>query len=93
LWSVIASLIIRLGTNIVRRPRPPPAKAAAVSGQGRAFLTTLAISGLWLIPPVGFQTLPRLRIVVNTPMAASPVALIRAVRGHGYPEVNVNPDE
>jgi hypothetical protein len=61
-------------------------EAAAIVGQGRAFLSTLAVWGLWVILPVGYLALMLQGIFVHPPTSASPAALIHAVRGRGFPE-------
>ena len=61
-------------------------EAAAIVGQGRAFLSTLAVWGLWVILPVGYLALLLQSIFVHPPTSASPAAMIHAVRGRGFPE-------
>ena len=61
-------------------------EAAAIVGQGRAFLSTLAVWGLWVILPVGYLALLLQGIFVHPPTPASPAAMIHAVRGRGFPE-------
>lgn len=61
-------------------------ESAAIIGQGRAFLSTLAVWGLWVILPVGYLALLLQGIFVHPPTSASPAALIHAVRSRGFPE-------
>jgi len=58
-------------------------EAAAIVGQGRAFLNTLSIWGLWVILPLGYLALLAQGIFVHPPAQSSPGDLIHFVRSRG----------
>jgi hypothetical protein len=48
--------------------------------QGRAFVETLAIWGLWLILPLGYFSLLAQVLLAHPPLSAKPDEIITAVR-------------
>jgi hypothetical protein len=58
-------------------------EVAAVVAQGRSFLNTIAIWGLWIILPLGYLALLLQGIFVHPPTLASPAELIHTVRARG----------
>lgn len=61
-------------------------EAASVVEQGRAFLSTIAVWGLWVILPLGYLALLLQGVFVHPPTLATPAAMIHSVRGRGYAE-------
>lgn len=68
-------------------------EAAAVVEQGRAFLSTIAVWGLWVILPLGYLALLIQGVFVHPPTLATPAAMIHSVRGRGYPRPGPGIDE
>ena len=58
-------------------------EAQAALAQGRAFVSTLATWGLWLILPLGYFSLLAQGILVHPPLPARPQETITAVRTRG----------
>lgn len=58
-------------------------EAGAVLAQGRAFLSTIAVWGTWLIIPLGYFSLLIQGLFVHPPAPASPEQLITRVRSRG----------
>lgn len=58
-------------------------EAALALAQGRAFISTLATWGLWLILPLGYLSLLVQGVLVHPPLLATPEQVIRAVRTRG----------
>jgi hypothetical protein len=58
-------------------------EAASVVAQGRSFLNTIAVWGLWVILPLGYLALLLQGIFVHPPSLATPADLIHAVRARG----------
>ena len=58
-------------------------EAALALAQGRAFISTLATWGLWLILPLGYLSLLVQGVLVHPPLPATPEQVIRAVRTRG----------
>jgi hypothetical protein len=60
-------------------------EAAATIAQGRSFLNTISVWGLWIIVPLGYFSLLLQGIFVHAPLAASPETIIQTVRARGEP--------
>jgi hypothetical protein len=60
-------------------------EAAATIAQGRSFLNTISVWGLWIIVPLGYFSLLLQGIFVHAPLSASPEKLIQMVRARGEP--------
>ncbi|MFN2270328.1 MAG: hypothetical protein ACK2US_05805 [Anaerolineae bacterium] len=58
-------------------------EAAATIAQGRSFLSTISVWGLWIIVPLGYFSLLLQGIFVHAPLAASPEKIIQTVRARG----------
>jgi hypothetical protein len=58
-------------------------EAAATIAQGRSFLGTISVWGLWIIVPLGYFSLLLQGIFVHAPLAASPEKIIQTVRARG----------
>ena len=58
-------------------------EAAQALAQGRAFVSTLATWGLWLILPLGYLSLLAQGVLVHPPLPATPEQVITAVRTRG----------
>jgi len=58
-------------------------EAQAALAQGRAFVSTLATWGLWLILPLGYFSLLAQGVLVHPPLPARPDETITAVRTRG----------
>jgi hypothetical protein len=58
-------------------------EAAATLAQGRAFISTLATWGLWLILPLAFFSLLAQGLLVHPPLGSTPEQVITAVRTRG----------
>ncbi len=58
-------------------------EAQAALAQGRAFVSTLATWGLWLILPLGYFSLLAQGVLVHPPLPARPQETITAVRTRG----------
>jgi len=58
-------------------------EAAVVVAQGRSFLNTIAVWGLWIILPTGYLALLVQGIFVHPPLMASPGEMIHAIRARG----------
>jgi len=58
-------------------------EAQAALAQGRAFVSTLATWGLWLILPLGYFSLLAQGVLVHPPLSARPQETITAVRTRG----------
>jgi hypothetical protein len=61
-------------------------EAASTIAQGRSFLTTISVWGLWIIVPLGYFSLLLQGLFIHAPLKASPERLIYAVRARGEPE-------
>jgi len=55
-------------------------EAASVVSQGRAFLTTIAVWGLWIILPLGYLGMLVQGMLVHPPLKAAPSDLLFAIR-------------
>jgi hypothetical protein len=60
-------------------------EAAATIAQGRSFLSTISVWGLWIIVPLGYFSLLLQGIFVHAPLVASPEKIIQTVRARGEP--------
>jgi hypothetical protein len=58
-------------------------EAAATLAQGRAFISTLATWGLWLILPLAYFSLLAQGLLVHPPLGSTPEQMITAVRTRG----------
>ena len=58
-------------------------EAAATLAQGRAFISTLATWGLWLILPLAYFSLLAQGLLVHPPLGSTPEQVITAVRTRG----------
>lgn len=58
-------------------------EAAATIAQGRSFLGTISVWGLWIIVPLGYFSLLLQGVFVHAPLAASPERIIQTVRARG----------
>jgi hypothetical protein len=58
-------------------------EAASTIAQGRSFLSTISVWGLWIIVPLGYFSLLLQGLFVHPPLSASPARLIHAVRARG----------
>lgn len=58
-------------------------EAASVVAQGRSFLNTIAVWGLWVILPLGYLALLLQGIFVHPPSPGAPADIIHAVRARG----------
>ena len=58
-------------------------EAAATIAQGRSFLSTISVWGLWIIVPLGYFSLLLQGIFVHAPLTASPERIIQTVRARG----------
>ena len=58
-------------------------EAAATIAQGRSFLSTISVWGLWIIVPMGYFSLLLQGVFVHAPLAASPERIIQTVRARG----------
>ena len=58
-------------------------EAAATLAQGRAFISTLATWGLWLILPLAFFSLLAQGLLAHPPLGSTPEQVITAVRTRG----------
>jgi len=58
-------------------------EAAATLAQGRAFISTLATWGLWLILPLAYFSLLVQGLLVHPPLGSTPEQMITAVRTRG----------
>jgi hypothetical protein len=58
-------------------------EAAATIAQGRSFLSTISVWGLWIIVPLGYFSLLLQGIFVHAPLSASPEKIIQTVRARG----------
>lgn len=56
-------------------------EAASTIAQGRSFLQTISVWGLWIIMPLGYLVLLVEGIFIHPPMPAAPADLIHTVRG------------
>jgi hypothetical protein len=65
-------------------------EAAATIAQGRSFLNTISVWGLWIIVPLGYFSLLLQGIFIHPPLAASPEQVIQTVRARG--ETRPEPD-
>jgi hypothetical protein len=65
-------------------------EAAATIAQGRSFLSTISVWGLWIIVPLGYFSLLLQGIFVHAPLAASPEKIIQTVRARGEPDSQVD---
>ena len=61
-------------------------EASSVIAQGRSFLNTIAVWGLWIILPVGYLALLVQGILVHPPTPTTPQKLIHAIRARGRDE-------
>jgi hypothetical protein len=60
--------------------------AASVISQGRSFLNTIAIWGLWIIMPLGYLAILLQGILVHPPTPITPAEMIHTVRARGRDE-------
>jgi hypothetical protein len=60
--------------------------AASVISQGRSFLNTIAIWGLWIIMPLGYLAILLQGILVHPPTPKTPAEMIHTVRARGRDE-------
>jgi hypothetical protein len=60
--------------------------ASSVISQGRSFLNTIAIWGLWIIMPLGYLAILLQGIFVHPPTPKTPAAMIHTVRARGRDE-------
>ncbi len=58
-------------------------EATATLAQGRAFISTLATWGLWLILPLAYFSLLAQGLLVHPPLGSTPEQMITAVRTRG----------
>lgn len=58
-------------------------EATAALAQGRAFISTLATWGLWLILPLAYFSLLAQGLLVHPPLGSTPEQMITAVRTRG----------
>ena len=58
-------------------------EAAAALAQGRAFISTLATWGLWLILPLAYFSLLAQGLLVHPPLGSTPEQMITSVRTRG----------
>ena len=58
-------------------------EAASTIAQGKSFLQTISIWGLWIIVPLGFFTLLLKGFFVHPPVIAAPANMIHTVRTQG----------
>lgn len=68
-------------------------EAASTIAQGRSFLQTISIWGLWIILPLGYFSLLLQGLFVHPPLTAAPAEVIHAVRGRGEPVRTQNPGQ
>jgi hypothetical protein len=67
-------------------------EAAATIAQGRSFLSTINVWGLWIIIPGGYFSLLLQGLFVHAPLRRDPAALIHEVRGRGEPDAGPGPE-
>jgi hypothetical protein len=60
--------------------------AASVISQGRSFLNTIAIWGLWIIMPLGYLAILLQGVFVHPPTPKTPAEMIYTVRARGRDE-------
>ena len=60
--------------------------AASVISQGRSFLNTIAIWGLWIIMPLGYLAILLQGVFVHPPTPRTPAEMIHTVRARGRDE-------
>jgi hypothetical protein len=60
--------------------------ASSVISQGRSFLNTIAIWGLWIIMPVGYLAILLQGVFVHPPTPKTPAEMIHTVRARGRDE-------
>lgn len=58
-------------------------EAASTIAQGRSFLSTISVWGLWVVVPLGYFSLLAQGIFVHPPLTASPSRVIHSVRARG----------
>jgi hypothetical protein len=58
-------------------------EAASTIAQGRSFLQTISVWGLWILLPLGYFSLLIQGLFIHPPVAAAPAAMIHTVRGRG----------
>jgi hypothetical protein len=58
-------------------------EAAATIAQGRSFLSTISVWGLWIIVPLGYFSLLLQGIFIHAPLPGSPERIIQTVRARG----------
>lgn len=61
-------------------------EAASTIAQGRSFLSTISVWGLWIIVPLGYFSLLVQGLFVHPPLKATPAEVIRTVRERPEPE-------
>jgi hypothetical protein len=61
-------------------------EASSVISQGRSFLNTIAIWGLWIIMPVGYLAILLQDVFVHPPTPKTPAEMIHTVRARGRDE-------
>ena len=61
-------------------------EAAATIAQGRSFLNTISVWGLWIVVPLGYFSLLLQGLFVHPPLMASPQEVIHTVRARGEQE-------
>jgi len=61
-------------------------EAAATIAQGRSFLNTISVWGLWIILPLGYFSLLLQGLFIHPPLMASPQEVIHTVRARGEQE-------
>jgi len=61
-------------------------EASSVISQGRSFLNTIAIWGLWIIMPVGYLAILLQGVFVHPPTPKTPAEMIHTVRARGRNE-------
>ncbi len=61
-------------------------EAASTIAQGRSFLNTISVWGLWIIVPLGYFSLLLQGLFVHPPLPASPQEVIHTVRARGEQE-------
>jgi hypothetical protein len=66
-------------------------EAASTIAQGRSFLSTISVWGLWIIVPLGYFSLLLQGLFVHPPLQASPAEVIHAVRGRPEPQETQSP--
>jgi hypothetical protein len=68
-------------------------EAASTIAQGRSFLQTISVWGLWIILPLGYFSLLLQGLFVHPPLTTAPADVIHTVRGRGEPVRTQNPGQ